>query len=108
MRKTIILAVILLLVQISLIALTLLQEITWGGPDAELGSDVEVAADGSVYITGETRSFGAGGGDAFLLKFGSNGTLAWQRTYGTAPDESNSGTEFGRGVAAAADGSVPP
>ncbi len=54
---------------------------------------------------GGTRSFGAGGDDAFLLKYGADGTLLWQRTYGTAPDDLNSGEEAGIGVAVAPDNS---
>jgi uncharacterized delta-60 repeat protein len=106
MRKTIVLGVVLLLIQIPLIALVLVQEITWGGPDADLASDVAVASDGSVYLTGVTRSFGRGDEDAFLLKFAPNGSLVWQRTYGTAADLTSSGSESGQGVAVAADGSV--
>jgi Domain of unknown function (DUF5122) beta-propeller len=106
MRKTIVLGVLLSLIQIPLIALVLVQEITWGGIDRERASGVAAGPGGSVYVTGVTRSFGAGGEDAFLLKFAANGSLEWQRTYGTAPDDLNSGSELGRGVAVAADGAV--
>jgi beta-propeller uncharacterized protein DUF5122 len=41
---------------------------------------VDVAPDGSVYVAGTTLSFGAGDRDAFLLKYNTDGTLAWQRT----------------------------
>src|SRR5437660_172502 len=96
----------LALAQISLVAISLSQQITWGGPDIDQGSDVAVASDGGVYVTGTTQSFGAGGRDAFLLKFAVDGSLAWQRTYGTAPTQFTTGDEFGQGVAGAPDGSA--
>ena len=105
MRKTILLGTSLILLQIPLLAYVLLHERTWGGTDRDGAGGVAVAADGSVYVTGVTRSFGAGGDDAFLLKYNANGVLQWQRTYGTAPDAENSGSEMGIDVAAAPDGS---
>jgi uncharacterized delta-60 repeat protein len=71
---------------------------TWDGPSGfidDRGNDAAVAPDGSVYVTGSTF---VGGNGAVLLKFGSDGTLAWQRTWG--------GNASGEGVAVAADGSV--
>lgn len=105
MRKAIVFGAALTLLQIPLIAYVLLQERTWGGPERDGAQGVAVAGDGSMYITGETRSFGAGGADAFLLKYSASGTLEWQRTYGTAPDDANSGAESGIGVAVAPDNS---
>lgn len=55
------------------------------------------ATDGSIYVTGLTF---LNGGDAFLLKFAADGTLVWQRTWGSAASES------GEAVAVGADGSV--
>ena len=75
MRKTIVLGTALVLLQIPLLAYVLLQERTWGGPERDGAQGVAVAGDGSVYVTGETRSFGAGGGDAFLLKYNASGAL---------------------------------
>ena len=43
----------------------------WFGQGRRAG--VAAAADGSVYVTGGTRSFGAGDEDAFLLKYAANG-----------------------------------
>ena len=89
----------------NLLAFVLQQERTWGGLDRDGAQGVAAAADGSVYVTGGTRSFGAGDEDAFLLKYAANGTLLWQRTYGTVPDQLNSGEESGIAVAVAPDDS---
>jgi len=105
MRKTIVLGTTLLMLQAPMAAHVLLQQRTWGGPERDGANGVAVASDGSVYVTGSTRSFGAGGDDAMLLKYGADGTLLWQRTYGTAPDPLNSGEESGIGVAVAPDNS---
>src|SRR5215510_3967792 len=107
MRKSIVwTATLLILVQMTILAVTLSQQSTWGGADLDEADEVAVAPDGSVYLTGTTLSFGAGGRDAFLLKYAPNGSLAWQRTYGTAPTPLTTGDEFGLGVAAAPDGSA--
>ena len=70
---------------------------TWEGP-AQFGtdqaSDVAVAADGSVYVTGSTQ------GDAVLLKLTPGGDLVWQRRWG------GGGSESGEAVAVGGDGSI--
>jgi hypothetical protein len=71
---------------------------TWGGPDLDEGAAVATAADGSVYIAGQTFSFGASGAGLFIVKFDPAGNLVWQRV-----------RDVSGGVAAiavAADGSV--
>jgi len=106
MRKTIVLGTILVLVQIPLLAYVLLQERTWGGPDRDGARGVAVRAlDGSVYVTGATRSFDPAGEDAFLLKYDAGGNLLWQRTYGEATDATTVRAESGVGVVVAPDDS---
>jgi uncharacterized delta-60 repeat protein len=107
MRRIVVLAVMLFAVSTALLALDLLQEDTWGGADLDQGDEVAVAPDGSVFVAGTTLSFGAGDRDAFLLKYNVDGSLAWQRTYGTAPGDTGlRADEFGLGLAVASDGSA--
>ena len=106
MRKTVVLGLGLVLLQIPLIALTLLQERTWGGINIDEANEVAFAADGSVYVAGTTET-ADGDRDAFLLKYGPDRTLEWARAYGT-PANPTTGfdDEFAAGLAVAADGAV--
>jgi hypothetical protein len=106
MRKTLVIGAGLLLVQIPLLALILLQERTWGGANHDDANEVAFASDGSVYVAGTTVS-ADGDFDAFLLKYGPDRALAWERTYGTPLNqESGFDDEFAAGLAVAADDSV--
>jgi hypothetical protein len=60
---------------------------TWGGADWDSLWGVAVDSTANVYCGGCTRSFGAGEGDALLLKYDLSGTLQWARTWGGADDE---------------------
>jgi len=79
---------------------TLLWQKTWGGTKDDWGWGVAVDSSGNVYVSGETHSFGAGGGDAFLLKYDSNGTILWQKIWGSIEDD------FSLGVAVDASGNA--
>ncbi len=72
----------------------------WGGQRSSGAASVAVATDGSVYVTGQTSSFGAGGWDAFILKYSSEGQLIWQRTWGGIGDD------YGERAAVSVDGNV--
>ena len=79
---------------------TKLWNVTWGGAIMEIGRDVAVDANDSVYCTGSTSSFGAGGNDLALVKFAPNGTKLWNTTWGGANQDG------GYGVAVDASGAV--
>ena len=105
-EKTLVLAAGLLIVQTALIALTFLQEDTWGGAGRDGADDVAFASDGSVYVAGTTVS-ADGDFDAFLLKYSPARTLLWERTYGTPLNQQTGlDDEFVAGIAVAADDSV--
>jgi hypothetical protein len=71
---------------------SLLYQRTFGGSGTEVGNSVYQDTSGNLYITGSTTSSGAGGSDAFIVKYNSTGTIQWQRTFG------GSGTEVGTGI----------
>jgi uncharacterized delta-60 repeat protein len=74
---------------------------TWDGPGNftnHEASDVAVATDGSVYVTGSTSGVA---GDVVLLKYSPDGSLLWQQRW-----DSNGGTEGGEALAVGSDGSV--
>ena len=105
MRKTIVFGAGLLLVQVPLLALTLLQERTWGGANTDDANEVAFASDGSVYVAGTTVT-ADGDIDAFLLKYGPDRTLQWERTYGTPNQASGFDSDFAAGLVVAADDSA--
>ena len=71
---------------------------TWGGSADEESNAVATASDGSVYIAGQTFSFGASGSGLFVVKFDALGSLVWQKVL----DQSAGGGA----IAVAPDGSV--
>ena len=73
---------------------------TLGGSDYDSGQSVAVAQDGSIYVSGYTKSAGVGRADLLLAKFSSSGTVQWQKTLGGSDED------HGFSVAVAPDGSV--
>ena len=64
---------------------------TWGGAGNDYGYGVAAASSGNVFIAGYTSSFGAGGNDAFIAKYTSDGTQLWNRTWGGTGDDDGYG-----------------
>ena len=56
---------------------------TWGGIMTEYPWDFKVDSNENIYITGQTESFGNGGGELFLIKYNNSGVQIWNRTWGT-------------------------
>lgn len=61
---------------------SLLLQRLWRGPNYQEATGVAVDVSGNAYLTGRTSSFGNGNFRIFLVKFGPNGNLLWQETYG--------------------------
>jgi hypothetical protein len=57
---------------------------TFGGTNHDSASSVQQTADGGYILVGLTISYGAGGGDAWLVKTDSIGSETWNRTFGDA------------------------
>jgi len=57
-------------------------EKTFGGNGDDGATSIQQTTDGGYIVAGYTDSFGAGGSDAYVLKLNSDGSLAWQKTFG--------------------------
>jgi hypothetical protein len=85
-------------------AATLITDTTWGGPDSEVAEGTAIAADGSTYLAGFTRSFDPFGQlQVFLVKIAPDDSITWQRTWDGPGDFTN---HQANDVAVAPDGSV--
>jgi len=71
-----------------------------GGSNNTVGNSVIKTSDGGFVVTGYTKSYGAGGMDVLLTKFGSAGNRLWSKTLG------GSGDEEGRSVIETHDGGI--
>ncbi len=58
---------------------------TYGGAEAEYGTNIIATSDGNILIAGKTESFGAGMfGDIYLVKVNTSGDTIWTASY---PDQ---------------------
>jgi uncharacterized delta-60 repeat protein len=60
----------------------------YGGSSKEAIYSIQQTADGKFIAAGYTYSFGAGSSDAWVLKLDSDGSVAWQKTYGGSSTDS--------------------
>ncbi len=60
---------------------------TYGGTNDDRAYSVQQTSDGGYILAGETRSFGAGGSDIFLIKTDEFGNVQWAKTYGGTNNE---------------------
>jgi len=57
---------------------------TFGGSNDDGGYGIALLSDNNLTISGDTNSFGAGAGDAWIIKIDQNGNHIWNTTFGTA------------------------
>ncbi len=60
---------------------------TLGGDEDDFAHAVALARDGGFVIAGETRSYGSGSQDGWLVKLNSDGEEQWSRTFGGAESD---------------------
>jgi hypothetical protein len=60
---------------------------TWGGDYTDIGWAADIDTDGNCYMVGPQNSFGAGGMDAFLVKYDAFGERIWNLTWGGIDDD---------------------
>jgi len=59
---------------------------TCGGSDKDLGFSVTLDPLENAYVVGDTKSFGTGNTDIYLVKFNSSG-MVWNQTWGCVKDD---------------------
>lgn len=68
--------------------MSLLLGLKWyGGTNLDKAYDIQRTSDGGFIVTGETKSFGTGKSDVYLLKLNAAGGLSWTQTYGTKGED---------------------
>ncbi len=71
---------------------------TFGGTSSDYGNSVLQTANDGFIIIGRTYSFDVGGGDAWLIRTDSTGTMLWGKTFG------GTGTDYSYSVLQTPDG----
>ncbi len=73
---------------------------TIGGSDVDAGRGITTDSLGNIYVTGYTKSFGAGDYDIWTIKYDSDGTKIWDKTIG------GSDVDYGRGITTDSSGNI--
>ena len=60
---------------------------TYGGAGYDWGYSIQETKDNGYIVAGETRSYGAGGSDVWLVKTDASGDEEWNRTFGGSKDD---------------------
>ncbi len=60
---------------------------TIGGDSTDYGYSIIQTTDGGYAIAGETKSFGAGYNDIYVIKLSANGNIEWTKTIGGSSDD---------------------
>ncbi|MBA7576211.1 hypothetical protein ES708_18050 [subsurface metagenome] len=60
---------------------------TFGGSDNDYAYSVQQTSDKGYILAGDTKSFGAGGYDFWLIKTDQNGNKKWDKTFGGSNDD---------------------
>jgi len=63
---------------------------TYGNWDLDEASSIQQTSDGGYIVAGDTFSSGAGAADLWIMKLNSDGSVAWQKTYGGSETDSPS------------------
>jgi len=66
-----------------------------GGPEEDFGFSIVLTEDHGFAIAGQTRSFGAGSGDVWLVKIDSTGDFEWSWAFGGSNHESGESVVIG-------------
>ncbi|MGD8780780.1 MAG: hypothetical protein PVH88_17680 [Ignavibacteria bacterium] len=67
-------------------------EKTYGGNSIDCATNIQATSDGGYVIVGNTRPFGNGNYDVYLIKVDLTGNKMWQKTFGGSSDD------YGRSV----------
>jgi hypothetical protein len=60
---------------------------TFGGAADDVAKCLHIDRHNNILIIGDTKSFGAGNSDVYLIYMDANGDTLWTRTHGTAEDD---------------------
>ncbi|MCK4759370.1 MAG: hypothetical protein KAT69_04945, partial [Candidatus Aminicenantes bacterium] len=61
---------------------------TYGGNQRDRACSIQQTSDGGYVLAGNTRSFGAGGENIWIVKLSTLGDIEWQQAYGGTGDDS--------------------